>query len=433
MPTRENGLQALFSPFVLLCILGGLAIFSTTMAKNPALPLFIRSLGVSQSTLGFIAAASTVVGIVVSLPAGILSDLYGRKRALLFSGFVFASAPFLYLLVHSPWQLVLVRIYHGLATAILGPVALAIVADTFDTRRGENMAWYSSATMVGRFLAPSVGGVLIVGQDFRWVYLDCEVAGVLTLLLALGLPLAPLKTLPLSRPDKATAGTPAPQRGHAEPAAKRGYGGPTPKRGYGVPTLQQSWKHLRQEVSYVVHSRGIFTTSLAQAAQYVAFGFLEVYLPLRLADAGWPAWQIGPLFTVQVLATALTKPVMGRLTDRFGRVVVIVGGLVAAGAALLLLSPAQSYALLAACSGLFGLGLAAVTAAAAALVSDLAHENAYGAAMGVLSSIMDVGQSSGPIVGGLLVGAFGYPVAFAGVASLLVLAAAAFPLAVRRR
>jgi DHA1 family multidrug resistance protein-like MFS transporter len=415
MITKENRLQTLFSPFVLLCALGGLAIFSTTMSKNPALPLFIRSLGVSKGTVGLIAAASTVVGIVVSLPAGILSDLYGRRRVLLASAFVFASAPFLYLLVRSPWQLVLVRIYHGLATAILGPVALAIVADTFETRRGENMAWYSSATMVGRFLAPSVGGLLIVGQDFRWVYLGCGVAGVLTLLLALGLPFAPLKTLPLSKTTKGNA-----------PA-------PTPKRGYGVPTLQRSWQHLRQEATYVVHNRGIFMTSLAQAAQYFAFGFLEVYLPLRLADAGWPAWKIGPLFTVQVLATALTKPVMGRLTDRFGRVVMIIGGLVLGGAGLILLSVVQSYVWLAICSGLFGLGLAAVTAAAAALVTDLAHENAYGAAMGVLSSIMDVGQSSGPIVGGLLVGAFGYPIAFGGVAALLVVAAAVFALLVRHR
>jgi hypothetical protein len=46
------------SPFILLCIMGGLAIFSSTMAKNPALPLFIRSMGVPVSTLGFIAAAS---------------------------------------------------------------------------------------------------------------------------------------------------------------------------------------------------------------------------------------------------------------------------------------------------------------------------------------------------------------------------------------
>jgi DHA1 family multidrug resistance protein-like MFS transporter len=59
-----------FSPFFFLCLMGGLAIFSTTMSKNPALPLFISSLGVDEGTLGLIAAASTVVGVVVSLPVG---------------------------------------------------------------------------------------------------------------------------------------------------------------------------------------------------------------------------------------------------------------------------------------------------------------------------------------------------------------------------
>lgn len=151
------------SPFILLCIMGGLAIFSSTMSKSPVLPLFIRALDVPLGTVGFIAAASTVVGIVVSLPAGILSDIIGRRRVILIAAIVFASAPFLYLLVTEPWHLVLVRIYHGFATAILGPVAMAAVADTFDSGRGEKMGWYSSATMVGRFLAPFVGG----GADFR--------------------------------------------------------------------------------------------------------------------------------------------------------------------------------------------------------------------------------------------------------------------------
>src|SRR3989339_398032 len=126
-PMRGNltSMKIRLSPFMLLCIMGGLAIFSSTMAKNPALPLFIRSMGVSVSTVGFIAAASTVVGIVVSLPAGILSDIIGRRRVILVAAIVFATAPFLYLIISTPWQLVLVRVYHGLATAILGPVALA--------------------------------------------------------------------------------------------------------------------------------------------------------------------------------------------------------------------------------------------------------------------------------------------------------------------
>ena len=190
---------------LLLCIMGGLAIFSSTMAKNPALPLFIRSMGVPVSTLGFIAAASTVVGIVVSLPAGILSDLIGRRRVILMAAIVFATAPFLYLLITQPWQLVLVRIYHGLATAILGPVAMAVVADTYQKGRGEKMAWYSSATMVGRFIAPFVGGILIFGDNFHWVYVADGVAGVLALLAAIRLPLTTNHTARPGRPLKPSA------------------------------------------------------------------------------------------------------------------------------------------------------------------------------------------------------------------------------------
>lgn len=384
------------SPFALLCLFGSLAIFSTTMAKNPALPLFIRSLGVPDHMVGFVAAASTVVGILVSLPAGILSDLYGRRRVLLGSAFVFASAPFLYLLVHRPWHLVAVRIYHGLATAILGPVALAVVADTFEARRGESMAWYSSATMLGRFLAPSIGGLLILGSDFHWVYLGCGVAGVFALLLA--------THLPVSGQSEATAT---------------------------APTLRGAWEPIRQQASSVLRDRRIGVTSFVEASQYFAFGFLEVYLPLQMAAAGWKAWQIGPLFALQVLATTLSKPIMGRLTDRVGRPTLIVSGLMLGAIGLLLVSTAESYLLLAPSVGLFGLGMAAVTAATAALVTELAQQNAYGAATGILSSIMDVGHSAGPMIGGLLVGALGYGAAFAGVGAMLLATGWIFSMATR--
>jgi MFS family permease len=267
--------------------MGGLAIFSTTMSKNPALPLFISSLGVDEGTLGLIAAASTMVGVVVSLPAGILSDLWGRRNVILLSMVVFATAPFLYLLVTTPGQLVLVRVYHGLATAILGPVAMAAVADTFRAGRGERMAWYSSATMVGRFLAPSVGGLLIVGNDFHWVYLGCGVAGVLALVASLR------------------------WQSSLQPVAALNA---APKR-----TLGASWATMRGELGVVLRNRDILLTSLMEAAQYFAFGAVETFLPLYLIGIGYSAWEIGPLFTAQILVTAVTKPALGRLSDRLGR------------------------------------------------------------------------------------------------------------------
>jgi DHA1 family multidrug resistance protein-like MFS transporter len=394
---RNYQMKIKLSPFMLLCITGGLAIFSSTMAKNPALPLFIRSIGVPVSTVGFIAAASTVVGIVVSLPAGILSDIIGRRRVILMAAIVFATAPFLYLLITSPWQLVLVRIYHGLATAILGPVAMAAVADTYETGRGERMGWYSSATMVGRFLAPFVGGMLIFGQDFRWVYLADGFAGVLALVAAMRLPPTTTSSSSIREAFKQ-------QRGK-----------------YG------------QEITFVFRHPGILATSGIEAAQYFAFGCLETFLPIYLnEELGYPAWQIGILFTAQILAATLTKPVMGRLSDRYGRVPLIVSGLVLGGITTAVMLLSSSYLVIMMLIAIFGLGLATVTASTSALVADLSRSQGRGSALGILSSVMDIGHSSGPIVTGILIGAYSYRMAFGIVGIGLVAVSLIFGLTMRR-
>jgi len=122
--------------FLTLCIMGFFAILSSTMSKNPVLKPFALSLGTPTNWTGFVASASTIPGILVSLPAASLSDVYGRKKFLLISGIVFASAPFLYLLITVWWQLILVRFYHGFATAIFVPVAEAALAEAFPTKRG---------------------------------------------------------------------------------------------------------------------------------------------------------------------------------------------------------------------------------------------------------------------------------------------------------
>ena len=126
-----------FSPFRLLCTTGLFAIFSSTISKSPVLPLFATHLGADPSGVGIVAAVSAFMGVVFSIPAGMLSDKLGRRKMLLFSGVVFASAPFLYLMVNRLWQLALVRFYHGMATAAFIPVAMALVSDIFQKERGR--------------------------------------------------------------------------------------------------------------------------------------------------------------------------------------------------------------------------------------------------------------------------------------------------------
>jgi MFS family permease len=145
--------------------MGLFAILSSTMSKNPVLKPFATSLGTPPELLGIVASASTIPGILISLPAASLSDILGRRKMLLFAAFIFASAPFLYLLVNSWWTLALVRFYHGFATATFVPVAEASIAELYPTKRGERISIFNSATAVGRAMAPFLGGYILFATN----------------------------------------------------------------------------------------------------------------------------------------------------------------------------------------------------------------------------------------------------------------------------
>jgi MFS family permease len=379
------------SAFLLLCTMGGLAVFSSTIAKNPVLPILAQQLGADNAMIGWVAAASTLTGILASLPAGLLSDRWGRKLPLLGAGVVFVSAPLAYLFVATPAQLAAVRAYHGLATAVLGPVAMAYVADLAPTHRGERLGWYASTTLAGRALAPVAGGTLLAIGPWPWVYGLCGMAGGLAFL---GMWWLPDSQASVASEDDGAAANPA--------------------------------LSLRESLWCVLGHRTIMATSVAEASQYLAFGAVEAFLPLYALNVGVDKATVGLLFGAQIGVKTFARPLMGKVSDRYGRARQIVLGLLLTGVTAGLFPQTRlAPLLLVLCAG-FGLGIAIASAATSALVADLAPENSRGAALGTLSTIMDVGQALGPILLGTLLMYVSYPVGFAVVASLVIVAATLF-------
>ncbi|MFH2123851.1 MAG: MFS transporter [Pseudomonadota bacterium] len=380
------------SPFKLLCGVGLLAIFSSTISKSPALPLFVSHLGGGPAEIGIIASISACTGILFSLPAGILSDRIGRKRMLIASGMVFATAPFLYLLAHEIWQLALVRFYHGLATAIFVPVAMAMVADLFEQGRGEKMGWFSTATLLGRFMAPVLGGTILgmhtldAASGFHTLYLVCGLAGC-----------AVFCTLIFLDP------------GHREVKKDPGPG-----------------PHWREGVQTLLQNRGIMMTCAVEAAILFAYGIFETFLPAYALTVGLNLYQIGICLSSQVITIALVKPVMGRFSDRHGRPQQIVFGALAAGVCIALFSVAASFIPLLVLSILLGLTISMVTSASAAHIADLSHAGTQGSSMGILGSIMDMGHTLGPLLGGILAASFGLTASFLGACAILAAAGLLF-------
>jgi MFS family permease len=368
--------------FVLIALIGGLAIFSSTLSKTPVLPLFAAALNATPAEIGWIVMASTIPGVLISYPAGALSDHLGKRRVLLASLVVFASAPFLYLVIETAWQLMAVRFYHGFATAIFGTVASAAIAERYSADRAARLSTYSSVTIVGRSIAPFLGGALISLASFGAVYVACAIAGVLAL--GAGLLL----------------------RDH-EPR----------------PTTKLELPHFWASLTTVLRDRGIMLVSLVEAAQYLVFGAIEAFLALYASSLGIPAWQIGIILGVQLLSIVFAKPLMGRVSDRVGRRRVILPGLLIGAASVVLLPHFPNFIGLSVLSLVFGLGFATVTSSTAALVADLTKDGRYGSSMGVLRTVMDVGQSIGPVLTGFMVGVAGYGSAFTLLAAILLAAA----------
>ncbi|MBI5635174.1 MAG: MFS transporter, partial [Nitrospirae bacterium] len=147
----------ILSPFTALCSVGFFAKLSYALARSPVLPLFALYLGAGPEAIGFAVGISTVTGIFFKLPAGALSDVIGRKRTMLIGLVFFAVMPFTYLLVKDYSLLVIIRFIHGLATAIYGPVAMAVVADIAGKNKGEMLSWFSSVTIIGNLLGAPLG------------------------------------------------------------------------------------------------------------------------------------------------------------------------------------------------------------------------------------------------------------------------------------
>src|SRR5207249_1953663 len=92
------------------------------------------------------------------------------------------------------------------------------------------------------------------------------------------------------------------------------------------------------------------------------------------------------------------KPFTGRLSDRVGRIPVIVIGLLLCATALPLIFRSESLTAFVLLAPLLGLGVGAVTPVTNALIADLASARRLGAAMGVFGTIWDIGEAAGPMI-----------------------------------
>jgi len=376
--------------FFYLCTLGVFCFISYNLVRMPVLSLFAESLGAGPERIGLIVSVSTITGVLLKLPSGALSDIYGRKMLLRIGVVAFGLPPFVYPFISDLNALTALRFVHGLATAIFAPSALATVADLYKERRGAALGTYTACTQSGSLLGPFLGGWLAYTAGFPTAFLTAGVFGCIAILIFF--------SLHLDEPPPRVR-----EKGLAPVMAEMGKG-----------------------FLAVARNRKVLITSSTDAAKMIANGALMAFLPLYGLSMGLNAGQVGLLFTVQAFTSFFSKPVMGRVSDRIGRQPLIVLGLVICAMTFISMPHVGSFALLLVLSSGFGFGEAVVSSSSAALVADSSEFKRLGAGMGMQGTVMDIGHASGPLMAGLLIAHVSYQGAFAVIAGLQILAAIAF-------
>ena len=381
-----------------LSIIGFFAIFSTTISKSPVLPLYAKALGGTEVIIGLVSAISPIAGIVASFPIGVLADRIGKKKLLLISASICVVAPLLYLSINSPWWLIPIRFFHGFATAILGPVASTVILESYKKSKGEMLGIYTSATLIGRAMAPLAGGAILtyfaLSSDFtafHAVYLAAFAAAIIVFILVLFLKIE-----------------------------KKGITG------------RISLKDFYISLQTFVSESKLFFTALVEMVTYFAFGAFETFLPLYLSGLGFSAQTIGLVFSVQVLSIAFSKPLFGWVADHIDKRVQITIGILIIGASIAALPFMSSIWAIFFLSVVFGLGISLSTIATSTYIADIAKEEHLGSSIGALSSIMDIGHSTGPFITGLVVAAYSFKAGFGLSLVLCVIIAVMFSIVVFR-
>lgn len=296
--------------------------------------------GASLAHLSWVLNAYNIVFAALLVPAGRLADRFGRRRAYLAGLLLFLAGSVASGLAPSVDALIAARAIQAAGAAALVPTSLSLVLPEFPLeRRATATALWGATGAVAAATGPTLGGLLVDWQSWRWVFF---------VNLLIGLPaLVPARRL-LRESRESEAALPDPL-GSALLATGVGalalaiVEGPAWQWGSGrvLGSLVASAALLAVFLARTLaHPNPVFELSLfrvrsfavANSAMFVySLGFYALLLGNVLFLTGawhYSALRAGVALTPGPLMAALSAPVAGRLADRFGqRALAIPGGL----------------------------------------------------------------------------------------------------------
>jgi EmrB/QacA subfamily drug resistance transporter len=137
-----------------------------------ALPSIGADLGFSKQDLAWVLSAYALTFGGLLLLGGRAADLLGRRRVFMAGVLLFTAASLVCGLAWSPAALLAARVVQGAGAAIMTPTALSIISTTFSegSERNKALGIWGALGGIGATTAWLIGGPLVDGPGWRWIF-----------------------------------------------------------------------------------------------------------------------------------------------------------------------------------------------------------------------------------------------------------------------
>jgi len=339
----------------------------------PVMPVFAASLGASGFALGLIIASFSITRGILQPIVGSLSDRWGRKGFLLCGLLIYSLVGLILPEATSVLNLIVIRAFHGIGSAMIVPVAMAYVSDMAPFgQEGRYMGMLNIAIFTGIGGGPLLGGIFTDLWGMAAAFYAMAALSFMALLLVL-FQMPALEDRDRDRP-------------------------------------QQNLVRAMGRMLASCRTRGIL---LARMSTMVIMVPTMAFLPLLMSqwfDASGK--QIGAVIACRTLVNALLQTPGGRLADRFDKVRLLQLGCLVISAVMCLIPLAADFWHLLALFVILGAGEAVIWPVLGALATEDGRQYGQGTMMGVFSLAMTSGIFLGALGAGFSVDQLGLRASF---------------------
>ncbi|MBU3138172.1 MFS transporter [Clostridium gasigenes] len=353
-------MERLWTKNYIMLTITALLLFSGFYLLMPTLPIFIKEIGGSESQVGFIVGVFTISAVIVRPIVGGLMDKYGR-RVFIISGLIFfAITMYFYDFVTVIIFLVILRILHGISWALATTSIGTAVTDVIPkSRRGEGMGWYGLSMTLGMALGPILGLWVAKSFSFHYLFLLCTALALIAFILAFFTK---------------------------------------------IPVIKYTHKNT---ISFF--EKDLLPIAIVTFFLSITFGGITTFLPLFAAKIQVNA---GTFFLVYALTLTVTRPITGKISDKYGEDVIIIPALFILIIALLVLTFTKGIVGLVITAILYGIGFGSAQPALQVAILRLAKPEKIGVANATFFTAFDLGIGLGSISLGFVSQLMGYQALF---------------------